>query len=228
MPSRALTPARGGPPERLSSRFACNPESLFPHVAGHPERCPPRVAVLRNALVSRVACHRQSLCLPARGGPPECLAPRVSRVIAHAVSPRAWRVIQSADPARGSPPECLSLAFRLSMRAPTPRVAVLRNACPSRFACHRTRLCLLARGVSSRAPGHLCPKSRMLSAKDLLSDSLVRGGLVSRVMRVCGGDPSRSLRESECHKGWALWMTRHARGLSALDDTPRARATRSG
>ena len=75
---------------------------------------------------------------------------------------------------------------------------------------------VLAPCVSSRAPSLHRTKPRTMSAKDLLSDSFARGGVVATVLRVFGGDPSRSLQVVAGRKGWALWMTRTAQGRRSM------------
>ena len=98
---------------------------------------------------------------------------------------------------------CLSpFVFRPSSFVLRPLSFVTRRSSPMRAR--------LPRGVSSRAPGPICPVSRLLSAKDLLSDSHAFGYTTLQPPSPTG-DPSRSIRESRSMGGQALWMTRYAR-----------------
>ena len=95
---------------------------------------------------ARIACHpRHPLSTPCVSFAASSL--HALRVTHGVLSPRALRVTRSTSP------------MRVACHP--------RHPLSTRVACHPKRL-LLTHRVSSRAPGHPCPNTTVMSAKDLL------------------------------------------------------------
>ena len=88
-------------------------------------------------------------------------------------------------------------AHSVSPKAPVRAWRVIPSASLLALSVSSRALHFSPRSVSSRAPDHLCPITRPMSAKDLLSDSPA----VARALRVFGGDPSRSFSAIDGHYG---------------------------
>ena len=141
-----------------------------------------------------------------------------------------------APPVSTGEPGALVLPPRVSSRAPYSSVLApcvssrvsyssVLAACVSSRASYSS---VLAPCVSSRAPSPSGPQPPVMSAKDLLRRLARpwRQHLLGQTSLT--GDPSRSLCVASCDGGWALWMTRKARGRRSMKPwmTRRARGRR--